>query len=190
MGSLHRTTFVTAAALICGLATSAFAQDAATLCPGAQELIDWARQHGQDYSDILRQCQSGRQPSQPKPDDPAKAALTQQIEHNVQMADGLMKTNPSLGKQCLEAYKDKMDDPSSFQWRGGFVLNEPASYISSEFASRSADRKEFQGRLVAFGTTVRGKNQFGALVRTSLQCWYVVSGDTMAFDRVTWQAGQ
>ncbi len=186
MGSLHRTTFVTAAALICGLATSAFAQDAATLCPGAQELIDWARQHGQDYSDILRQCQSGRQPSQPKPDDPAKAALMQQIKHSVEVADALMKTNPSLGKQCLEAYKDKMDDPSSFQWRGGFVLDETASYINSQMASQ----KELRGRLVAFNTTVRGKNQFGALVRTSLQCWYVVSGDTMAFDRVTWQAGQ
>lgn len=120
----------------------------------------------------------------------------QRIKHNVELADGLMKANPGLGKQCLDTYKDKMDDPSSFQWRGGLVLDETASYYAKDygvFSSLARDIRnpyEFQDRLVAFGATVRGKNQFGALVRTTLKCGYMVDNDTMLFDLVAWQTGQ
>jgi len=189
MGSFPHTTCMIAAVLICEMATPAFAQDAATLCPndpGAQRLIEWNRQHGQGYSDIVRQCQKAQQRQQPQPADQSSAASMQRIKHNIEVADRLMKANPGLGRECLEAYKDRMDDPSSFQWRDGFVLDEPSSLLASQIASD----EELLGRLVAFGTTVRGKNQLGALARTSLVCWYVVSGDTMAFDRVAWQTGQ
>jgi hypothetical protein len=199
MGSLHRTTFITAAVLICGLATLAFAQDAATLCPNdrdGQELIEWIRQRKMDYSDIVHLCQTLQQRGQPQPADLTSVARKVRFKHNVEVANGLMKAKPGLGKQCLDAYMDKMDDPSSFQWRDGFVLDEISTYLAKDFGILSAlatdigNPFEFQDRMVAFGTTVRGKNGFGALVRTTLKCWYVVDNDTMLFDHVAWQTGQ
>lgn len=199
MGNLHRTTFITAAVLICGLATSAFAQDAATLCPNdrnGQELIEWIRQRKMDYSDIVRLCQMLQQGGQPQSADLTSVARKARFKYNIEVADRLMKVNPGLGKQCLDTYKDKMDDPSSFQWQGGLVLDETASYYAKDygvFSSLARDIRnpyEFQDRLVAFGATVRGKNEFGALVRTTLKCWYVVDNDTMLFDHVAWQTGQ
>lgn len=175
---------VIAAVLIGGMVTPTSAQDAAALCPNdplAQQLIEWNRQHGQRYDDIIRQCQASQRAAQPKPVDPASTALVQQIQRNVEVATRQMKENPELGRQCLDAYKDGMDDPSSFQWRDRLVLDETASYMASQMAYR----KEHKGRLVAFQTAVRGKNRFGALVKATISCWYLVDGESVSFDRVT-----
>lgn len=79
----------------------------------------------------------------------------------------------ALRDQCFESAKSNMNDPSSFQWAGDFQAD----------AMRSDYDKVNTGRdtSVIYVATIRGKNQYGALVKVTLHCVYEVNQGKINF---------
>lgn len=91
----------------------------------------------------------------------------QQTEANISIAHERFRPDVE-GKACLDIFKSRMNDPSSFQQAGDFRPYDEVTRLS-------------HNGTVAFVVPVRGKNAMGGLVLKTLICEYQVTGNNLTY---------